>query len=113
MLLGAICRRLSLILMVFLGATLASAQWAPLVSDADAPQRIEWWREARFGMFLHWGVYSIPGRGEWVQWAEQIPVDEYAKLAAQFRPEHFDADAWAEIAKDSRHEVHGPDCPSS
>jgi len=67
---GRNCIRLSLILMVLMGATLSNAQWAPLVSDPNDAQRIEWWREARFGMFLHWGVYSIPGRGEWVQWAE-------------------------------------------
>ena len=80
-----------------LSTQLLSAQWAPLVSDGAAAQRIAWWREARFGMFLHWGVYSIPGRGEWVQWVEQIPTDQYAKLADQFHPEHFDADAWASI----------------
>lgn len=74
-------------------------QWAPLVTDSGAAQRISWWREARFGMFIHWGVYSIPGRGEWVQWQEQIPVNEYAKLADQFHPEHYDPDAWAEAAK--------------
>jgi len=79
---------------------LASAQWAPLAKDADAEQRISWWREARFGMFLHWGVYAIPGRGEWAQRNEQIPVNEYAKLADQFKPEHFDPDAWAALAKE-------------
>ena len=85
---------------VFLfGVQLLNAQWARLVSDPDAAQRTAWWREARFGMFIHWGVYSIPGRGEWVQWVEQIPTDQYAKLADQFHPEHFDADAWASIAK--------------
>jgi alpha-L-fucosidase len=92
-------RGFSLLLIVFMGATICKAQWAPLVTDSGASKRIEWWREARFGMFLHWGVYSIPGRGEWVQWAEQIPVDQYAKLADQFHPEQFDADAWAEVAK--------------
>jgi alpha-L-fucosidase len=91
--------RLSLIFAVLFSVSFANAQWAPMVTDAGAAQRIEWWREARFGMFLHWGVYSIPGRGEWVQWAEQIPTDQYAKLADQFHPEHFDADAWAAIAK--------------
>jgi len=84
---------------MFLIALGLPAQWAPLVADADAASRIAWWRDARFGMFIHWGVYSIPGRGEWVQWAEQIPVDQYAKLADQFHPEHFDADAWASVAK--------------
>lgn len=76
------------------------AQWAKMASDPAAQQRLAWWREARFGMFLHWGVYSIPARGEWVQWSEQIPVNEYAKLADQFRPEHYDPDAWAAIAKE-------------
>ncbi|HEX7727895.1 MAG TPA: alpha-L-fucosidase [Terracidiphilus sp.] len=76
-----------------------AAQWAPLATDAHAADRIAWWREARFGMFLHWGVYSIPGRGEWVQWAEQIPVGEYAKLADQFNPQQYDPAAWAELAK--------------
>ena len=86
-------------LLILFFASLLNAQWAPLVSDPGAAQRIAWWREARFGMFLHWGVYSIPARGEWVQWSEQIPVDQYAKLADQFHPEHFDPDAWASIAK--------------
>ncbi|MDR3793061.1 MAG: alpha-L-fucosidase [Terracidiphilus sp.] len=75
-------------------------QWAPLTTDAGAGERIARWQNYRFGMFLHWGVYSIPGRGEWVQWTEQIPVSEYAKLAEQFHAEHFDADAWAALAKD-------------
>ena len=77
----------------------ASAQWAPMVTDPAAAARIQWWRDAKFGLFMHWGVYSIPGRGEWVQWNEQIPVDQYAKLADQFHPDHFDPDAWAAIAK--------------
>ena len=89
---------LATLLLMFTAASLP-AQWAPLTHDDGAAERIQWWRQARFGMFLHWGVYSIPGRGEWVQWSEQIPVDEYAKLADQFHPEHFDADAWAQIAK--------------
>jgi alpha-L-fucosidase len=61
--------------------------------------RIDWWKQAKFGMFIHWGIYAIPGRGEWVQWNEQIPLEEYAKLADQFKPAKFDADAWAATAK--------------
>src|SRR5208282_3424137 len=79
---------------------LLRAQWAPLVHEANAENRIAWWRQARFGMFLHWGVYAIPARGEWVMWNEQIPVGEYAKLADQFHPEHFDPNAWAALAKE-------------
>lgn len=67
--------------------------------DAQPETRIAWWRQARFGILIHWGLYAIPGRGEWVQWREQIPVDEYAKLADQFDPQAFDADAWAALFK--------------
>jgi alpha-L-fucosidase len=77
------------------------AQWAPLANDSDAQKRVEWWKEARVGLFMHWGVYSIPGRGEWVQWEEQIPTAEYAKLATEFHPEHFSAERWAQTAKDA------------
>jgi alpha-L-fucosidase len=63
--------------------------------------RLAWWREARFGLFIHWGLYAIPARGEWVQWNEQIPNEEYAKLADQFRPIQFDPDAWAQLARDA------------
>lgn len=76
-----------------------TAQWAKLADDPGAEQRISWWREARFGMFLHWGVYSIPGRGEWVQWSEQIPVNQYARLADEFHPDHYDPNTWAALAK--------------
>jgi alpha-L-fucosidase len=92
-------RFVAVFLAILVASSCAQAQWAPLVSDQDAAARIQWWRDAKFGLFMHWGVYSIPGRGEWVQWQEQIPVDEYAKLASQFHPDKFDPDAWAELAK--------------
>lgn len=95
-------RKLVCIFFVSLCASLVvSAQTAPMVSDPGAAARIQWWRDAKFGLFMHWGVYSIPGRGEWVQWNEQIPVQEYAKLAAQFHPDKFDPAAWAAIAKNA------------
>jgi alpha-L-fucosidase len=72
-------------------------------SNAVAAQdvRMKWWRDARFGMFIHWGIYSQLGRGEWVQFNEKIPVKEYEKLAATFNPAKFDADAWVKLAKDA------------
>jgi len=60
-----------------------------------------WWRDAKFGMFIHWGLYSILGRGEWVMHAEKIPAEEYAKLADEFKPQKFDANEWASIAKEA------------
>ncbi len=61
--------------------------------------RIRWFVEARFGMFIHWGLYAIPARGEWVMYLERIPRSEYAKLVEKFRPDRFDADEWAEMAR--------------
>ena len=61
--------------------------------------RIKWFVEARFGMFIHWGLYAVPARGEWVMYLERIPRSEYAKLVERFRPDRFDADEWAEIAR--------------
>lgn len=66
-----------------------------------APEDMQWWREARFGMFIHWGLYAIPAKGEWVMWNDQIPFREYRKLADEFNPQKFDADAWAACARDA------------
>ncbi len=67
---------------------------------ATRPERICWWNEARFGMFVHWGLYSQPARHEWVMNRERIPVAEYEKLAEtwQVMPEN-PATAWADLAK--------------
>ena len=67
--------------------------------DADRLRRMKWWHEARFGMFIHWGLYSVIGRHEWVMENEGIPVSEYALLAKQFKPKPFPAREWAKIAR--------------
>ena len=83
-----------------LAASLPTARAQSFTETTEQRQtRLAAWREARFGLFLHWGLYAIPGRGEWVQWNEQIPVDEYAKLADQFKPASFDPGAWVATAK--------------
>jgi alpha-L-fucosidase len=65
----------------------------------DRERRLAWWREARFGMFIHWGVYSVYGRHEWVMENEGIPVAEYEQTARRFKPEPNAARAWAKLAK--------------
>ena len=62
---------------------------------------MSWWNEARYGMFIHWGVYAIPARGEWVMYQEHIPHKEYAPLASKFDPKKFDPDAWVGLAKEA------------
>ena len=61
--------------------------------------RISWWQQARFGMFIHWGVYSIPGRGEWLMYQEHVPFSEYKLLADQFNPQNYDPKIWVAKAK--------------
>jgi len=62
-------------------------------------ERMEWWRQARFGMFVHYGLYAQIGRNEWVQSRENYPVSEYEKLAESFSPEPGAPREWARLAK--------------
>lgn len=62
---------------------------------------MQWWRDAKFGMFIHWGLYSIVGKGEWYMFNKSVDVREYRKLAAEFTAEKFDAKDWAQCAKDA------------
>jgi alpha-L-fucosidase len=81
----------------------SSAQAQPAKSspaeDADRARRMQWWHEARFGMFIHWGLYSVLGRHEWVMENEGIPVADYEQLAKRFQPKPNAARAWAKLAK--------------
>src|SRR5690242_16795494 len=72
----------------------------PTTSTAeDRDRRMQWWHEARFGMFIHFGLYSVLGRHEWVMENEGIPVAEYEQLAKRFNPKPNAARAWAKLAK--------------
>jgi alpha-L-fucosidase len=84
----------------------------PGESREERDRRMAWWREARFGMFIHWGLYSIPAGvwkgkqekgkpAEWIMNAFQIPDAEYSQLAKQFNPIKFEAKVWARIAKNA------------
>lgn len=60
---------------------------------------IEWFKEVKFGMFIHWGVYALLGKGEWIRTVDQIPEEEYQKLPPKFNPTKFDPNEWADLAK--------------
>ena len=84
---------------------------SPKPPDPAKEKRLEWFREAKYGMFIHWGLYAIPagewngrrclGLGEWVMNRCQVPVKEYEKLAARFDPVKFNADEWVQLAQDA------------
>jgi alpha-L-fucosidase len=80
-------------------------------TPAQRDARMKWWRESRFGMFIHWGVYSVPagtykgkqigGIGEWIMNTGKIPVADYRAYAKEFNPVKFNADEWVRTARDA------------
>lgn len=64
-------------------------------------ERTKWYCEARFGMFIHWGLYAIPARGEWVRSVERMPKEEYEKYMNEFDAENYNPKEWARIAKEA------------
>lgn len=72
------------------------------VFDAERyHQRVDWFQKARFGMFIHWGLYSIPARGEWIRSTEEMPEDQYMRYFDEFQAQDFDPKAWARAAKEA------------
>jgi alpha-L-fucosidase len=111
-------RRFFLIIILPLVAFAAGVPSVQIVRGQSAAQetperaaRMRWFREAKFGLFIHWGLYaipagewkgqSIPGIGEWIMNRAKIPVKEYEQLATQFNPTKFNAEAWVQMAVDA------------
>lgn len=78
-------------------------------SKADKDKRMQWWRDARFGMFIHFGLYAVPAgewkgatnHAEWIRTTAQIPLKEYDQFISQFNPISFNAETWVQMAKDA------------
>ena len=87
------------LLCVLLTLTPALGAAQPAVVPPERLAAREWFRDAKFGMFIHWGAYSQLGNGEWVMQNRGIRVPEYEWLASQFNPVRFDAEAWVTTAK--------------
>ena len=69
-----------------------------LYMEAPHQAAVQWFSEARFGLFIHYGLYSLLGRGEWVQYGDKIPIMEYARLKDKFTAKNFDADFITDLA---------------
>ena len=99
----------SAILLAAVPLWLAAQESEPVPSERLTAR--QWFRDAKYGLFIHGGLYAIPagewkgkrvlGLGEWIMNRAQIPVKEYEQLAGQFNPVKFDADAWVRFAKDA------------
>jgi alpha-L-fucosidase len=82
---------------ILLAAALPAAEMSyPPLAESE---RTRWFQNAKFGMFIHWGVYSVIGRHEWSRHMLQIPQAEYDKYARQFNPVSYDPDKWVDIAQ--------------
>lgn len=101
---------LNVLLCLILASYMSNAQ-AQTTQPLDDDERMAWWRDAGFGMFIHWGLYAVPagiykgdtvrGNAEWVMDKLDIPVKEYEQFAGQFNPVKFNADEWVSIAKNA------------
>jgi alpha-L-fucosidase len=83
-----------------------------MTAQTPATDPLRWLRDARFGLFIHWGLYASPHpphwrpqeleqQGEWIMYSARVPLDEYRRLADRFNPREFDADTWVRMARDA------------
>src|ERR1039457_2551892 len=92
-------------------AVSAFAQATPAAAPTSQDAKMKWFRDAKFGLFIQWGLYAIPagewkgqmmpGLGEWIMHDARIPVKEYEPLASRFNPVQFDAEAWVKFAEEA------------
>ena len=69
--------------------------------NREIKERTKWFMDARFGMFIHWGLYSIPACGEWVMSQKEMTIEEYRKYFEQFDPVDYDPKTWVRLAKEA------------
>jgi alpha-L-fucosidase len=98
--------KIAIILTILCSMTLKAQSYSAANTTANAP-KMEWWRNAKFGMFIHWGLYAVPGGiwngktdyGEWIMNEAKISRAEYSALSKEFNPTKFNAEEWVKLAK--------------
>jgi alpha-L-fucosidase len=83
------------------GGFFMGSVFGAFLSLSGGEDKVRWFRDAKFGMFIHWGIYSVLGRGEWVMYNERIQVQEYEKLCSQFDPKGYNPRDWVALAKEA------------
>jgi alpha-L-fucosidase len=90
------------VLFVLMSCTLSlHSQELPEETQQQKEKRLAWWTKARFGMFIHWGIYALPARHEWVRKREEISLEEYQKYFDVFYPDLYNPQEWARKAKEA------------
>ncbi len=91
---------IAIAILLLISSQLSQAQ-LPKETDVQKAERMQWWTQARFGMFIHWGLYALPARHEWVKNYERITNEEYQKYFEMFNPDLYDPHEWAKKAKEA------------
>lgn len=97
------------VMLLLIGFACGDRDQSAKISQMDDNERMAWWRDARLGMFIHWGLYAIPAgewngetnHAEWIRTTAQIPLETYDQFVGQFNPVKFNAKEWVQMAKDA------------
>jgi alpha-L-fucosidase len=105
----ALLLSISMVLVLMLSCSKTSKNNAEVEAPSTDDERMAWWREAKFGLFIHWGVYAVPAGkygdntnyGEWIMHSGKIPSAEYKEYASQFNPTKYDPAGWVKVAREA------------
>jgi len=105
----ALLLSISMVLVLMMACSKTPKNKAEVVAPSADDERMAWWREAKFGLFIHWGVYAVPAGkygdnanyGEWIMHSAKIPSAEYKEYASNFNPVKYDPEAWVKVAREA------------
>ena len=106
---SALLLSIIMVLVLMMACTNTPKKEGEVEATSGDAERMAWWREAKFGLFIHWGVYAVPAgkygdntnHGEWIMHSARIPSAEYKEYASQFNPVKYDPKAWVKVAREA------------